>query len=64
MKYSVTYGGLVVLLVSNLLKAANVEIGTEELTPFIYTGLDLLGGLIAAFGRWRQGDISLLGVKK
>jgi hypothetical protein len=64
MKYSVTYGGIVVLFVSNILKAAGVEIGSEELTPFIFTGLDILGGLVAAYGRWRQGDISLLGVKK
>jgi len=64
MKYSVTYGGLVLMLISNLLKAAGIEIASEELSPFIYTGLDILGGLVAAYGRWRQGDVSVLGVKK
>lgn len=52
------------MLISNLLKAAGIEIASEELSPFIYTGLDILGGLVAAYGRWRQGDVSVLGVKK
>ena len=62
--YSLTYVGVVVVLLSQALKASGIEIADETLTVTITTLFTILGAALSAFGRWRKGDITILGVKK
>lgn len=62
--YSITFVGILVMLLTKVLEAAGVEIGTEELTMTITTLVTLGGGLLALYGRWRKGDVNVFGMKK
>lgn len=61
---SLTYVGLYVTILGALLQVLGVTIATEELTRFVTIALEVVGLIVAAFGRWRQGDVNVLGVKK
>ena len=62
--FSLTYVGLYVSLLGALLKLIGVEIATEELTEVVTTLLTFAGLLVAGVGRWKRGDVSVVGVKK
>lgn len=63
-KYSLTFVGILVMLLTKLLEVAGVEIGTDELTMTITTLVTIGGGLLALYGRWRKGDVNVFGMKK
>lgn len=61
---SKTYIGVLVLLISSLLKGAGVEIGDEQITSFLLTGAEIVGAIVALYGRYAAGGITVFGAKK
>ena len=61
---SLTYSGIATLIISKVMDMAGVQIGNEEITKFIETGLVLVGGFAAFYGRWRKKDITWFGARK
>lgn len=61
---SVTYVGVLVLLLSSLAKSAGLQISNDALTNFILVGAQLVGALIALWGRYRAGGIKWFGGRK
>lgn len=64
MMYSTTYVAQIVVLIGFALKLFNVEIATEELTNLVTAAMVLGGALWTLYKRWKQGDITMAGVKK
>lgn len=62
--YSLTYTGVIVALLSTVLKAAGIEIASDELTSFVLTGGQILGTFFTLYGRWRKGDIKWFGTRR
>ena len=61
---STTIIGLLVTIVGVILKWAKIGIGGEDLSAFI-TAVITLGGIIVAWwGRYKAGGITLLGMRK
>lgn len=58
---SVTYIGVIVLALSAFLKQNGVELGTEQISNFILVGGQIIGALVAFYGRWRNGGIKWFG---
>ena len=64
MNFSLTQGGNYVVLLGFILQLLKVNIATEELTQFVNAAL-ILGGLIVSWiGRYRKGDLTILGTRK
>ena len=61
---SITYLGIITMIIAKAMEMAAVQISTEEITKFIETGLVLFGGLIAFYGRFRKGDLTFFGLRK
>ena len=66
MNYSTTIAGAILMLLSLLAKATGVELPytEQEIESAIVTIIGLIGFLIAFIGRYRKGDINILGFKK
>jgi len=60
-KYSTTYAGIVVLLLTSLLKNNGIEIGDEAVTNFVIVGGQIIGAILAAYGRYRLGGVGMFG---
>lgn len=60
---SVTISGLIGMILSLGLKGAGVEIVSEDISTFIYVAAQVLSAIVIYFGRFRQGDINILGGK-
>jgi len=63
-KQSITITGLLIALVSLILQKFGVNVTNEEVGGLILNILQNLGILLAWYGRWRKGDINLIGKKK
>lgn len=61
---SLTIIGLLAGALSTALKAGGVEIGTAELTGWLLSLGQIVGGLLVYVGRVRLGDITLFGTRK
>lgn len=64
MTYSLTYVGVIVMVLSEVLRWLGLEVGSEQLTTTVLTILQVLGAITAFFGRWRAGGITILGTRK
>ena len=64
MNFSLTQSGNLVVLLGFILKVLGVEIGTEEVTKFVEAALVLIGLIVSWVGRWRKGDLTILGFRK
>jgi hypothetical protein len=64
MKFSMTYQGVTVMALACVLRAAGTELPDAELAAFVATGLQVLGALMALYGRFRHGDLTWFGAKK
>lgn len=61
MNFSITQAGVYASMIGLVLSFFKVNIGTEELTQFI-TAILTVGGLVTAwYGRYRKGDLTVLG---
>ena len=63
MNYSVTYGGALVTLIGFILDKFGVPFATGELEQVVSAALVIGGVLVTFYGRWRHGDVGLLGFK-
>mgnify|MGYP001600113113 FL=1 len=64
MNYSLTYVGIIVSVIGFILDQLGVPIDKEQLKNTVAFLLTLVGSLVALYGRFRKGDISVLGVKE
>ena len=64
MNYSLTYVGIIACVLGYIFKAASVDVGVEDINVAINVVLQLGGALVALYGRFRRGDITVAGVKK
>ena len=62
--FSLTQAGVYVSLLGFLAKAFGLNIGTEELTSLVEAVLTIVGLGMAWYGRYRKGDLTVLGSKK
>ena len=59
-KFSLTYIGIIITVLAGL----GVTVPVEDLEKFFAVGQAIIGGLIAAWGRFRAGGINIFGVRK
>ncbi len=64
MKYSTTFAGLLAALLGQVLQHLGLDIAPGDLETTVGVLLTVFGLLWAAWGRWRRGDVTLLGFKK
>lgn len=64
MPVSLTYVGVLTMILGKLLESAGISVGSAELTQFVLTGFTVVGGAVAFYGRWRAGGIGWHGLKK
>lgn len=60
---SMTYVGVIVLLLSALLKSAGIDIAGTDLTNFVLLAGQIIGAVVALYGRYRVGGITALGTR-
>lgn len=63
-KQSMTITGLIILLLGFGLAKIGVPLAEGELETTITTLIKIVGGLMAYFGRLKQGDVNFLGMRK
>ena len=64
MNVSLTITGLVIFIIGVILDKLGVPIAEGAVESFVSTAIEVIGAIVTFFGRYRQGDISLLGRKK
>ena len=64
MNFSLTQAGVYITLLGFLVKILGLNIGTEELTSLVNAVLTVVGLGMAWWGRFRQGDLTVVGNKK
>ena len=60
---SLTISGLIVLLISLILRYLGIEVINDDVTKAVNLLLEFGGLVVAYIGRYRQGDISVVGTK-
>ena len=61
---SLTISGLVVVLLGFLFQQFDLKIAPAEIQSFINVGAQIVGLIMAYFGRIRAGGVNVLGFKK
>jgi hypothetical protein len=61
---SVTITGLIVGIIAWILKGADIPVAEGSLETTIQVLVALVGAAGIWYGRWRQGDINVLGKRK
>lgn len=61
---SKTYIANVIQLVAWILAALGIDIGLAELSTTVTTLVAIAAGLYVFIGRWKVGDINILGFRK
>ena len=61
---SVTISGIAVFLIGKFLGWTGFSVGNEQITTFVEVLVQIVGGIIVWWGRFRQGDIKWYGAKK
>ena len=62
--FSLTQTGNYVALIGFFLGLFKVNIATEEIGKFVEAAMILIGLIVSWVGRYRQGDLTLLGFRK
>jgi hypothetical protein len=60
---SLTYKGVIGLLIAALLKSADIPVVEGAIETFMDVAFLIITAGIALYGRWRNGDISPLGTR-
>lgn len=63
-KQSLTIVGLAVIILTFLFERVGLDIAQGDLATTINTLVKIIGFAITYYGRYRQGDINLVGRKK
>jgi hypothetical protein len=61
---SVTYIGVIVVVVGKLFEMAGVPFSSEEFGKALSQFLEFVGVLVTLYGRWRLGDLKWFGARK
>lgn len=61
---SLTQTGNYVALISFILGLFHVNIATDEISKFVESALVLVGLAISWYGRYRKGDLTVMGARK
>jgi len=64
MEISSQYVSAFVIILAAILPKFGLVVGSEELTTWLQAGITLIGGAIIMYKRYKQGGISVLGVRK
>jgi len=64
MTYSLTLQGLAIAVVGTIIKAGGSDMPHDQVAAWVATTVQIVGALIAYYGRVRQGDITWYGAKK
>jgi len=67
MKFSLTQSGNIVAFLGTLFGIFGVDVTPEALQGFfaVLAGLGTVGGIMLSwFGRWRKGDLNIVGTRK
>jgi len=64
MNVSLTITGLVIFIIGVILDKLGVPIAEGAVESFVSTAVEVIGAIVTYVGRYRQGDISLIGRKK
>ena len=59
--YSVTYVGIIIMLVSFLFRQMDIPLLPAEVEGWVMNTGQIIGALIAFYGRWRRGDVKWFG---
>lgn len=62
--YSQTYIAVAVNVLTIVLPRLGIELGSEELTTTIQTVVAIVTGIWILLRRYRQGDITIAGIRK
>lgn len=62
--FSLTYTGVIVMVLSKIAEMAGVTIGTEEISHTVETLVMLVGAVVTLYGRYRAGGVGALGFRK
>ena len=63
---SITYQGIAVMLIAAFLQASGMNIVPDnaKITAFVEVAVAIAGACAAFYGRYRKGDITVLGMRK
>lgn len=64
MPISLTYTGVVVMLLVSLAKAGGYQLSEADIQKAVDVIVTLIGAALALYGRYRAGGVNLLGIKK
>ena len=64
MNFSLTQSGNYVALIAFLLGLFKVNIATEEISAFVEAALVIVGLAVSWYGRFRKGDLKVIGTRK
>lgn len=62
--FSSQYLSAIVIILVSVLPKFGVQVGSDELTSWLQAALTVAGGIIIMIKRFKQGGISVLGVRK
>ncbi len=60
---SFTISSLIVSAIGFILEHAGVKVGGDQIGNFVNVALQIIGALGVYWGRYRQGDVNVFGVK-
>jgi hypothetical protein len=63
MNFSLTWSSAIVFFLLSLLKGAGLEADEGSVTAFVAMAIQVVSAIGIFWGRYRQGDISLFGLK-
>lgn len=64
MNYSLSFSGILLMLIGWLVKALDLNVGSEEVQTTVNVLLVIGGALAALYGRWRAGGLTWSGFRK
>lgn len=64
MSYSLTYSGVIVMVIGFIFQLAGVPLAEGNAESFVKFGAELIGVIMALYGRYRLGGINALGGRK
>lgn len=64
MSRSLTISSIIVALLGFMLDKLGISVGGDEITVFVTLAMQLGGILFAWYGRYRVGDVTLLGARR
>ena len=63
MNFSLTYSGIIVLVLGFIFKVSGVDFDEGRITEVLNGVFELVGALLSAYGRWRMGGVKWFGAR-